>query len=191
MFSLSVRVGSMPVGTAGNAGARHRREGMSRVVFGLLIVGFAVLQATVLPDVGPVVVMPNLVLVLILVRTAQSGIGDGLLWSLIAGLVLDTLALDPLGANSLALLPVVLAGAAGRKRFFLSGVLFPMMLAIAATIGHAVVLNAVRTIGGDALVPYDALLRFTMLQGLLNAALVPLFWPLVGLLGNGRSERGS
>ena len=164
---------------------------MARAVFGVLIVAAAVLQATVLPKAEPLVVLPNLVLVLVLVRTVQLGVAEGLLWSLIAGLVLDTLALDPLGTNALALLPAVLAGLAGRKRIFLSGVLFPMLLAIVATVGSAMLLNVVRLVGGETLVPYDALVRLTVLQSLLNAVLVPLVWPVVGLLSHDRSERMS
>jgi rod shape-determining protein MreD len=166
-------------------------EGMTRAVFGLLLIAAAMLQATILPTVGPLVVMPNLVLVLILVRTAQCGVADGLLWSLIAGLVLDALALDPIGTNGLALLPVVLAGGLSRRRIFLNGVLFPMLLAVAATLAHAMVLNAARTLGGEALVPLEALLRMSLLQSLLNAVLVPVLWPLVGLLARDRAGRVS
>jgi rod shape-determining protein MreD len=181
----------MPVGAPVREAARHRREGMSRLFFGLLVIGFAVLQATVLPDVGPVVVMPNLVLVLILVRTVQAGVADGLLWSLVAGLALDMLALDPLGSNALALLPVVLAGAIGRKRIFLNGVLFPMVLAVVGTLGYALVLNLVRLLVEGTGVPFDAVMRLSLLQALMNAVLVPLVWPLVGLFGTGRAERVS
>ncbi|MGI9254623.1 MAG: rod shape-determining protein MreD, partial [Thermomicrobiales bacterium] len=112
-------------------------------------------------------------------------------WSLIGGFVLDTLALDSLGVNALALLPVVIAGVIGRRRIFLSGVLFPMILTVFATLAYGVVLNFVRRLGGDALAPMDAMLRLAVLQALMNAVLVPIVWPVVGLLGSDRVERMS
>jgi len=164
---------------------------MARAIFGLLLAVAAVLQATILPAIGPTVVMPNPVLVLILVRTTQLGVADGLLSALFAGLVLDVLSLDALGTNGLALLPVLLCGVIGRRRIFLNGVLFPMMLAIVATMAHALLLNVVRTLGGDALIPLEALLRFTMLQALMNAVLVPIVWPIVGWIGREQTQRMS
>ncbi|MFM9108663.1 MAG: rod shape-determining protein MreD [Chloroflexota bacterium] len=162
---------------------------MSRAVFGLLLVGAAILQASVLPKVGMLVVMPDIVLVLVLVRTAQCGVAEGILWSIAGGLVLDALALDPLGTNGLALLPVVLAGAVARKRFFLSGVLFPMLLAVVATVAHVFTLMLVRMFGGEAAGTLAMAAPSMLLQGLLNAMLVPVLWPVVGWLGPGRGER--
>lgn len=164
---------------------------MSRAIFGLLLIGAALLQATLLRSLGPVAVTPNLVLVMVLVRTVKRGVPEGLLWALVGGLALDVLALDPLGTNGLALVPVVLCGGIARRRVFQSGVLFGMLLAIGASLAHALVLNGVRVLGGESLVPMAALLRLTFLQALLNAVLVPIVWPLVGLIGRFEPERGS
>jgi hypothetical protein len=65
-------------------------------MFALFLIVAAVAQATLLPVLGPVAVLPNLVLVLVLVRTARRGMIDGLFWIVLSGLVLDTVALDPL-----------------------------------------------------------------------------------------------
>lgn len=164
---------------------------MSRAIFALMLIGAALLQATLLPAVGPIAVTPNLVLVLILVRTIQRGVSEGILWAFVGGLALDVLALDPLGTNGLAMVPVVLAGGLARRRVFQSGVLFGMLLAIGASLAHALVLNGVRVLGGEPLVPLAALLRLSFLQALLNAVMVPVLWPLVGLLGRIEPERGS
>lgn len=164
---------------------------MSRAIFALLLIAAALLQATLLPAIGPVAVTPNLVLVLVLVRTVQRGVPEGLLWAFVGGLALDVVALDPLGTNGLAMVPVVLFGGLARRRVFQSGVLFGMLLAIGASLAHALVLNGVRMLGGESLVPLAALLRLTFLQALLNAVLVPIVWPLVGLLGRIEPERGS
>ncbi len=163
--------------------------GTTRAVFALLLVLAAVAQATLLPVIVPVAVVPNLVLVLVLVRTARRGVVDGLLWIVLAGLVLDTLALDPLGTNGLALVPVVLVGGLGQRRWFITGPAFPMLLAISATFASALTLVAVRAFAGEGMAPLAAVLRITALQSLLNALLVPPLYGLVGWLARAEPER--
>ncbi|MBA3414197.1 MAG: rod shape-determining protein MreD [Chloroflexia bacterium] len=158
-------------------------------MFALLLVLAAVAQATLLPVIVPVAVVPNLVLVLVLVRTARRGVVDGLLWIVLAGLVLDTLALDPLGTNGLALVPVVLVGGLGQRRWFITGPAFPMLLAISATFASALTLVAVRAFAGEGMAPLAAVLRITALQSLLNALLVPPLYGLVGWLARAEPER--
>jgi rod shape-determining protein MreD len=162
---------------------------MTRWVFALVLLGAAIAQATLLPVIGLVGVLPNLVLVLVLVRTARRGVVDGVLWVVFVGLVLDTLALDPLGTNGVALLPVVLVGGMAQRRWFISGAAFPMLLAILATFASAVTLVAVRAFGGEGMAPLAAVLRMTTLQALLNAVLVPPFYGLVGWLARTEPER--
>jgi rod shape-determining protein MreD len=162
---------------------------MTRWVFAFVLVVAAVAQATLLPLIGPVAVLPNFVLVLILVRTARRGAVDGLLWTVLVGVVLDTLALDPLGTNGVALLPVVLVGGLARRRWFISGPAFPMLLAIVATFAYAVTLLAVRAFAGAGMAPLPAVLQSTTLQSLLNAVLVPPFYGLVGWLARTEPER--
>jgi rod shape-determining protein MreD len=158
-------------------------------MFALFLIVAAVAQATLLPVVGPVAVLPNLVLVLVLVRTARRGMIDGLFWIVLSGLVLDTVALDPLGTNGLALLPVVLVGGVGQRRWFISGPAFPMLLAISATFAYALALVGVRMVAGEGTAPLSTVMRTTTLQALLNAVLVPPLYGLVGLLARAEPER--
>jgi len=143
---------------------------MARVFFALIL-GFAILtQATVLQRVD-LEVRPDLVVVLLLVWSAQRGFGEGLAFVFGAGLLLDVLAMDRFGTNGLALLPVVLLGGPARRRFFHSGLVFPIVLAIAATLAHGLMVPLVRSFaggesGGVAVQP-------VILQALLNALLVP------------------
>lgn len=163
--------------------------GMTRSMFALFLIVAAVAQATLLPVLGPVAVLPNLVLVLVLVRTARRGMIDGLFWIVLSGLVLDTVALDPLGTNGLALLPVVLVGGVGQRRWFISGPAFPMLLAISATFAYALALVGVRMVAGEGTAPLSTVMRTTTLQALLNAVLVPPLYGLVGLLARAEPER--
>lgn len=162
---------------------------MARVIFGLILIAAAILQTAVLPGIGRVVVLPNLVVVLVLVITARRGAVEGLIWSLVGGMVLDVLALDAIGVNMLALSAVVLISSFARKRLFHSGILVPMLLAIVATFAYAIVLTAIRGIMGDGFSPPLAVLRLTFLQALLNALLVPPLYLLVGWLFRWEPER--
>ena len=147
---------------------------MTRVVFGLLVVTAALSQATLMPELGLLEVLPNLVLVLLLVWSALRGVSEGLIWVFGTGLLLDLLAMDPLGTNGLALLVVaLLGGGPARRRFFHSGMIFPIVVAVIATVAHAVLLAALRDGGAAAL-------RLVALQALLNALLVPPLYLIAG-----------
>ncbi|MCC6314752.1 MAG: rod shape-determining protein MreD [Thermomicrobiales bacterium] len=155
---------------------------MTRALFALLIVLAALAQATILPAAAPLAIVPNVVLVLILVRAALYGVADALIWILLAGVTLDVLALDPIGANGLALLAVALVAALARKRFFHNGMIFPMLLAMLATFAYAIVLAVVRAFAGEGMAPLQFVLRLTLLQALLNSLLVPPLYLGVGWL---------
>jgi rod shape-determining protein MreD len=153
---------------------------MTRPVFGLLLVVAAVLQTALLPRWQLLAVTPGLVVVLILAWSAYRGLPEALIWVFAAGLLLDILGLDRLGANALALLPVAMLGGLSRGRFFHSALVFPMVLAFLATFVYVAALLALRGILGEGGDPGQVFGRVTLLQGLLNALLVP---PIFGLLG--------
>lgn len=151
-------------------------DAMTRIFLAIVLLLAAVVQATLLPKLVPGIILPNIVLALILVRTARTSVVEGLIWALFAGLILDVLSLDRIGANVLALVPVVLIGAAAKRPIFTSSVLYPMVLAIGATFANALVLGIVRGVTGDWIAPASTLLRLSLLQSLMNAVLVALFW---------------
>jgi|SRR5581483_8796001 len=162
---------------------------MARPLFGIVLVIAALLQATILPAIGPVIVLPDLVLVLVLARSATTGLAEALVWTAAAGLLLDVLAMDRIGVNGLALLPVALMGAIGRKRVFQSGLLFPMLLAMAATVVQMALLAALRGLGGEGVTPLPEVIRLVILQALLNALLVPPIYGLMHWMGRVEPER--
>lgn len=162
---------------------------MPRLLYALLLVIAALLQATIFPALGPFVV-PNLVLVLLLVRAAMRNLAESLLWTAFAGFLLDVLAMDPIGLNGLALLPVAVTGLIAQRRFFQSGVLFPMLLTMAATVLSAVALAALRALFSGGLEPMALVPRLIFLQALLNAVLVPPVYALMRWQGRAELERG-
>jgi rod shape-determining protein MreD len=153
---------------------------MTRSVFGVLLIAAALLQTALLPRWQLLAVTPGLVLVSLLGWSAYRGVGEGLAWVFAAGLLLDILGLDRLGANALALLPVAMLGGLSRGRFFHSALVFPMVLAMAATFLYVGMLLLMRGLLGEGGDPAQMVGRVTLLQALLNALLVP---PVFGFLG--------
>jgi rod shape-determining protein MreD len=153
---------------------------MTRPIFGLLLVVAALMQTALLPRWQLLAVTPGLVLVLLLGWSAYRGVPEALAWVFVAGFLLDVLGLDRLGANALALLPVALLGGLSRGRFFHSALVFPMVLAMAATFVYVGTLLALRGFLGEGGDPAQVAGPIMVLQALLNALLVP---PVYGLLG--------
>jgi rod shape-determining protein MreD len=145
---------------------------MAAVVLAISLVFFAFMQATVFPSSDLIGIFPDVTLVIILVWSAVRGVREGLLWAFLVGILLDTLALDPLGGNALALLPVVLLGALSGRAFFQSNLIVPIVACVAATFLHAFVLLLVRSAGGES-IAVAPLLRIIMLQTVLNVMIVP------------------
>jgi rod shape-determining protein MreD len=145
---------------------------MARIIFALCLFGAALVQATLLPSLNVIEVLPDLTLVLLLVWSALRGTPEGLIWAFGLGLFLDMLALDPLGVNGLALLGVALLGGISRGRFFHSKLVLPLALAVVATVIHALVLLLFRS-GEGAGLPVSSVFRLVVLQALLNSICVP------------------
>ena len=145
---------------------------MARILFGVLVVFAAFAQATFLPAYNPLSVGPDLVLTWLLLWCVLRGLPEGFAWAFGLGILLDVLAVDPLGTNALALLPVALIGGFSRRRFFHLTLASPVILMIGATLVHAVVLLLLR---GSA-VPLLTLARLVLLQSALNVLLMlPLY----------------
>jgi rod shape-determining protein MreD len=150
-----------------------------RFLFALLLMFAALSQATFMPQAHLIQVIPDVTLVLLLVWSALRGVPEGMAYAFGLGIFLDVLALDPLGTNALALLPVALIGGMSRKRFFHSNLVFPLLLSVVATIAHAVVLLLLRSTDGIG-VPFPTVIRFIFLQSLLNAIFVPPLYLIAG-----------
>ena len=167
---------------------------IARISFALLVIVAALAQATILPILLPAGLVPNLVLVALLVWAAWRGVAEGLVWVLGAGLLLDSVSLDRLGTNGLALLPVALTAGLARHRLFRSGLVFPIMLTALATIAHGVILAVLRGFEGGFTTPPAELVvaglpRTLILQALLNAVLVPPLYLVTGWMSRVTAEK--
>lgn len=160
-----------------------------RALCALFMVALAYTQAAILPLVGAIGIVPNLLLVALLLWSMTREPREGLVWALGAGLFLDLLTQSRLGVNALAFLPVVAIGWASRSRYFRSGLLFPLVMTVAATLAHDITLAVVLAATGSAVAPIGVA-RLGILGALLNLLVVPPLYGVVHILDNwiGRSE---
>lgn len=154
---------------------------MKRLLFALVLVGTAIVQATLLPRVNPLVVGPDLVLGLVLVSSSLSGVPVGLLWAALGGLTLDVLTLDPVGTHALTLSLVAVTGGLARRQLFRSNLLSPMLLVGVATVGSYLVAVVLQWATGQR-PPAEVALRVAVLTALLNVAVVPLVYGAIVVL---------
>lgn len=150
---------------------------MARFVFALLLLIGAFAQGTLVPRVNPLTASPDIVLVVLFCWSARRDLREGLFWAFAIGLVLDTLSLDPLGANGLALLPVVLLGILARRRVVHTTIALPVVLVVVATFAHAIVLGAIRHTTPDTSV--------LLVQALMHAVLVPVVFIFFNAVDHG------
>lgn len=146
---------------------------MARILFGLLVVVAALVQATILPRVNPLSVYPDLVLVLMFLWAIRHGVRESLLWIFFSGLFLDVLTLDPFGTNGLALVVIVLLAGPARHRLFQSRIVMPILLVVVVTVVHGVMLSLLR-----GMPPGITVLWQTALQAAMHAVIVPVIYLL-------------
>lgn len=148
-------------------------ELMTRIVFGVFLIAAVFFQATILPQINPLAVSPNIPLVMLFTWSALRGTREALIWVFLTGILLDVLSLDPFGTNALALLIVVALAGPTRSRMFTSNLMVPIALVIVATLVHGLVLYTLRGITPNV---------FIVLQALLHALLMPLVYIFVRYL---------
>lgn len=147
---------------------------MARLLFGLLLFVTVFAQSTFLPRLNPFPITPDLVLVLLFLWAAHHGVREALVWVFITGIMLDVIAIDPLGANGLALVGVVVLSHPMRIRPWQFNVISAMLLVMLATVVHGVVLYTLRGI------PVSYVIA---VQAVMHALLVPLTYLALRLIG--------
>jgi rod shape-determining protein MreD len=132
---------------------------MARLIFGVVLITMVFAQATIVPELNPFTVTPDIVLLLLFSASMYMGLREGLAWVFVAGILTDVLAMDPLGANGLALLPAVLIVGPARVPVFRANILIPIGLMLVATVLHAIILCAIRGIMPDFTIALQALMH--------------------------------
>ena len=154
---------------------------MTRLFFALVLIIIVLAQASALPAIVGGGIEPNLLLVCLLVWAGFRGPEEGLIWAFGAGLVMDLVALNPLGTTCLALIPVVLIGGLARRRLFHSGIIIPLVAVVGASLAFQVVIGVLGYFDGSAY-PALVVIKLGMLTALLNMLVVPPLYLLLILL---------
>lgn len=155
------------------SGTRHDDRTMARLFFGLLLAVTALLQATFLPALNMLSVLPDFALILLLLWSATHGAYEGLFWAFGLGLWLDFLTMDLLGTHALALMIVALVGGLTRGKLFRSGAILPLITVVIATMGYSLVVLLMNVMAGQN-VDAISVTRLALMTSLLNALLVPV-----------------
>lgn len=154
---------------------------MPRIIFAVMLMLMALLQTTVLPMARFLGIIPDLLLVSLLLWSSVREPTEGLLWTFGIGLFLDLLTMSPFGSAALILLPVTVVGWFSRSRFFQSGVLFPMLMAMVATFAHGLAQTLLAPLLGGHM-NFIALVQLSTLGALLNSLMVPPLYLVVQTL---------
>ena len=162
-------------GSWGANSARVADDGypVARFFFAILLLLTALLQATFLPALHLLSVIPDFALVFLLIWSASHGATEGMFWAFGLGLWMDFLTLDRLGTHSIALLVVAAVGGASHGRLFRSGAILPLFAVVVATLAYALASFVVSVLGGDP-VSLVGSARLALLNAALNALLVPI-----------------
>jgi len=146
---------------------------MKRLLFGLLLATMVFAQSTIVPQLNPLEVSPNFVVVLLFLWSGLHGTREGLIWAFFIGLLLDVVTVSPLGTNGLALGAVALLAGPAQNRMFRSSVFFSVVLVIFASIAYSLVLYLLRDLRPG---------MFLVVQALMHAILVPPAYLLIRFL---------
>jgi rod shape-determining protein MreD len=160
--------------------AGHFRTVM-RLLFAILLILIAIAQSTLFSLTNWFGIAPNIVLVLVLLLSTRFGVREGIVWAFGAGLMLDLLALDPLGSNGLALMAVAIIGGLAKRPMLQSGLLLTMLMVLLATMAHFTVASIVDALTGVGYA-FTVSIRLGLVTAFLNTLVVPPLYGLVLLL---------
>lgn len=140
---------------------------MTRILFALVLFSVVFAQATFLPRMNPYPVTPDLALVILFFWMTRRSLRESLAWIFAVGVVVDVLAMDPLGLHALAMLPLAALAYPMKMRPWQFHVFSAMALVLLGSILHGTLLSIMRVQG----ITLDI-----GIQAVLQTLLVPLVY---------------
>lgn len=140
---------------------------MMRLVFGLFLFSLVFAQATFIPRMNPFPITPDLALVVLFFWLTRRSLRESLAWIFVVGIVMDVLAMDPLGVHALALLPLAALAYPLKMRPWQFHIFSVMALVLLGSLVHGALLSILRGNG----ITLDV-----GIQGVLQTLLVPLVY---------------
>ncbi len=117
---------------------------MTRLLFALVLFPVVFAQATFLPRLNPYPVTPDLALVILFFWMTRRSLRESLAWVFVVGVVIDVLAMDPLGLHALAMLPLAALALPMKTRPWQFHIFSAMALVLLGSIVHGTVLSVLR-----------------------------------------------
>jgi rod shape-determining protein MreD len=155
--------GAKPVDAGGAFRDRvqwSRADGtMIRLVFGLFLFALVFAQATFIPRMNPFPITPDLALVVLFFWMTQRSLRESLAWVFVVGMVMDVLAMDPLGVHALAMIPMVAMAYPLRVRPWQFHLFSVMALVLMGSLMHGALLSIFRGQGVSMEVGIQAVLQ--------------------------------
>ena len=140
---------------------------MIRLVFGLFLFSLVFAQATFIPRMNPYPITPDLALVVLFFWLTRRSLRESLAWIFTVGIVMDVLAMDPLGVHALAMLPLAALAYPLKMRPWQFHIFSVMALVFLGSLLHGALLSILRGNG----ITLDV-----GIQGVLQTLLVPLVY---------------
>ncbi|MFP3896859.1 MAG: rod shape-determining protein MreD [Anaerolineales bacterium] len=140
----------------------------------------ALLQSTFTARIRIWGVTADLVLVLAVSWTLFQGIGEGLLISLVGGMILDTLSGAPFGVLMISLTVASEIAGLGEANVFEKARFLPYIAITIATIIYRGLLLLLLRMTGRPLPPWSTLSRFLLIAVIINGAFMFVIYRLVG-----------
>ena len=132
---------------------------MTRVVFGLFMFALVFAQATFIPRMNPFSLTPDLALVVLFFWMIRHSLRECLTWVFVTGMVMDVLAMDPLGIHALAMLPMVLVAYPLQIRPWQFQLFSAMALVLLGSTVHGTMMSLMRGNGIGLEVAIQAVLQ--------------------------------
>lgn len=148
---------------------------MARLAFGLLLFATVIAQATFIPRLNPLPATPDLVLILLFLWAARHSLRESLMWIFCFGLILDVLALDPIGLHALALVPIAVLAHPLRISPWRYSTTSVMALVFLTSLFHGAILAILRGTSPDVVL--------IGMQTVLQVVLIPVLFLLLRLVG--------
>jgi rod shape-determining protein MreD len=147
-----------------------------------LVLAVAVFQSSAVSRLAIWGVFPNLPLLVVLSWSLLRGARSGLVWSFVAGAMLDLLSGGAFGAATFSLMGVSLLSGVGQARINRGHVFLLLFAGAAATLVYGLVYLLVVRVSGHAVAWLDSLVRILLPTAAMNAVFLPVvYWLLRGL----------
>ena len=142
----------------------------------------AIFQVVVVPKLAVRGVYPDVILLLVVVRSLIAGRRGAIMWGFVGGLWMDVLSGGAMGASSLALMATALLTGIGHNAIFRRNSFVPLLAALSGTLFFSLIYLAILTAVGYRFPPGPLIANLIIPATVYNGALMFLATPMLNRL---------